>query len=406
VTAPEARRLTVFVAHPSEVLTDYLPHGDGLVSFGFIRRLAERGHELHVAAQRVEVRGQLPANLHIYQLSAKGGHSTVPRLAFMLRMRALFERLRRRIPFDIIHQMNPVFTGLSLSLIGVRTPLVLGTFVPRWESELDQSRKPSPWRAGVRDTLRRHVARLQQAQAAALLIASPLALSRISQPVRHSSRIYEVPHGIDATRFDERTLVPGRPSVLFLANVLYRKGVFTLLDAFDQVAAAIPGAELVIAGGGDDLGNVRRKVAQMPGRNIRVLGHVDRSGVQDVMRQHSVYCLPSYGEPFATSILEAMACGVPVVATHTGAIPDLVTRAGGRLVAPRDAAALAAALVEILASTELQRQMGRHNRVRVETEFEAEKAADRLEEAYHTVRRAASGDGGLSARRPALGSAP
>ena len=59
------------------------------------------------------------------------------RLAFMVRMRLLFQRLSRDIAFDLVHQMNPVFTGLSLSLLGVRPPLVLGTFVPRWHSAAD-----------------------------------------------------------------------------------------------------------------------------------------------------------------------------------------------------------------------------------------------------------------------------
>ena len=59
MTGPLSRRLTVFIAHPSELLTDHLPHGDGLVSFGFVRRLAERGHDVHVAAQRADIREPL-----------------------------------------------------------------------------------------------------------------------------------------------------------------------------------------------------------------------------------------------------------------------------------------------------------------------------------------------------------
>jgi hypothetical protein len=47
-------RLRIFVAHPSEMLTDHVPHGDGLVAFSYLSRLAARGHELHVAAQGVE----------------------------------------------------------------------------------------------------------------------------------------------------------------------------------------------------------------------------------------------------------------------------------------------------------------------------------------------------------------
>ena len=49
--------LRIFVAHPSALLTDHRPHGDGLVAYGFIRGLAERGHELHVAAEEVDLTG-------------------------------------------------------------------------------------------------------------------------------------------------------------------------------------------------------------------------------------------------------------------------------------------------------------------------------------------------------------
>lgn len=384
------RRLTVFIAHPSELLTDHLPHGDGLVSFGFVRRLAERGHDVHVAAQRVDVRSPMPANLHVYELMPDSDTSVADRLAFMVRMRVLFRRLSRDVSFDLVHQMNPVFTGLSLSLMGVATPLVLGTFVPRWDSEADATSNERPWLAAAKRSCLGLLARWQQSRASGLLIATPEAISRIEEPDRHQGRIFEVPHGIDLARFAERTELPARPSVLFLANVIRRKGIFTLLDAFDEVARAVPEAELVVAGGGGDLDEVRERASRMPACRVRIVGRVDRGDVPAMMRAHAVYCLPSYGEPFATSILEAMACGVPIVATRAGGVPHMVTSAGGRLVTPRDAPALAAALVEILTSPELQRSMGRHNRVRVETEFEAETAVDRLEDAYEAVLRNAA----------------
>jgi glycosyltransferase involved in cell wall biosynthesis len=341
---------------------------------------------VHVAAERADLRGPLPAGLHIYQLSPHGGLSPFARLVFMLRMRVLFERLRRRVSFDIVHQMNPVFTGLSLSLLGVSTPLVLGTFVPNWDCQADDAIERPPRDRRVWLALKSRIARFQQAQAAGLLIATPRAVSRISRPDRHRNRMYEVPHGIDLTRFVERAAIPLRPSILFLAGVARRKGIFTLLEAFERVAAAVPSAHLVIAGSeGGDLREVCRRVAAMSNLSIEIVGAVDPGQVQHLMRAHSVYCLPSYGEPFATTILEAMACGVPVVATRAGGIPDLVAEAGGRLVPPRDADALTAALVEVLSSVELQHAMGRHNRAQVEAVFDAERAVDRLERAYRSV---------------------
>ncbi|MPZ18549.1 MAG: glycosyltransferase [Luteitalea sp.] len=382
------RRLTIFIAHPSELLTDHRPHGDGLVSFAFLSRLAERGHELHVAAQVVDVLAALPANFHVYELLPGSRLSIWDRLRFMVRMRVLFARLRARVSFDVIHQMNPVFTGMSLVFIGVRTPIVLGTFVPTWQSEADRLDLGRRKRSGVKAMILSGLARLQQARAAGLLIASPAARSRIAQPSRHEGRIFEVPHGIDLTGFPERRAVPARPSVLFLTSVIYRKGIFTLLDAFGEVARAVPDVTLVIAGPGEQWEEVRARVAEMNDGRIRLLGPVDRRDVPALMQAHSVYCLPSYGEPLATSLLEAMACGVPIVATSTGGTPFLLDEAGARLVPPRDPRRLAAALIEVLTSPALQRSMGRHNRRRVEDEFEIERAVDRLEEAYTAVLRA------------------
>ncbi len=379
------RRLRIFIAHPSEVLTDHLPHGDGLVSYSYIQRLAGRGHELHVAAQRVALRDPLPPTLHVHPLSPDGGTSAMNRLVFMARMRELFERLRSQAPFDVIHQMNPVFTGLSLALAGVRTPLVLGSFVPRWQSDSTVAARPPSLKTRVAEAAERLVAQRQQARAAALLIASPEALARICRPARHEGRIFEIPHGIDLSRFPPRTRVPARPSVLFLTSVQYRKGIFTLLDAFARVSRAVPGVELVIAGVGPDLAEVQRRAAAMPDCTITFTGKVEREHVGDVMRWHSVYCLPSIGEPFGMTVLEAMACGVPVVGTRAGGIPDLLSAQGGRLVPPRDPVALATALIEVLRSPDLQRTMGRHNRARVEEVFDIEKTVDRLEAVYGSI---------------------
>lgn len=379
-----ARRLTIFVAHPSELLTDHRPHGDGLIAYGFLSRLAARGHELHVAAQCVDVRAALPDNFHVYELLPGSRLSIADRLRFMVRMRRLFGQLRRRVGFDVIHQMNPVFTGMSLVLAGVRVPLVLGTFVPTWDGDVEMPEATARQMGRLKPLILGALARVQQSRAAGLLIASPAARGRLMRPERHDGRIFEVPHGIDISRFTEREVIPDRPSVLFCANVITRKGVFTLLDAFDEVSRAVPDVTFTIAGLGEQLENVRARAAKMP-EAVRVLGFVDRRDVPALMRAHSLYCLPSDGEPFATTLLEAMACGLPIVSTDTGGTPFLIDEDGGRLVPPRDPRSLAAALIEILRSADLQRAMGRHNRQRVERDFEIERAVDRLEGAYAAV---------------------
>ncbi|MGC4083746.1 MAG: glycosyltransferase [Vicinamibacterales bacterium] len=324
MSASSGSALRIFIAHPSALLTDHVSNGDGLVAFSLIRRLAERGHEIHVAAQRVDLREPPLPTLHIHVLPPRGdGMSAFDRVSFMVRMRVLFERLRGEKPFDIVHQMNPVFTGLSLSLVGVGTPLVLGAYVPKWDRSADDS-ADGPRRLSLRDLASAQIARVQQAQAAGLLIASPQALSRISAPERHRHRIYEVPHGIDLAHFVERSDVPDRPSILFLAAVSRKKGIVTLLESFDAVSRDVPLCELTIAGpDGGALDDVKAWVAMHPHARVTIAGPIERTRVHDLMRAHSVFCVPSYGEPFGMSNLEAMACGVPVVGTRAGGIPDL-----------------------------------------------------------------------------------
>jgi len=143
-------------------------------------------------------------------------------------------------------------------------------------------------------------------RATALLVASAAARSRIHEPERHRGRIFEVPHGIDPSRFRPRAAPPSRPSVLFLNSVQYRKGIFTLLDAFPHVARAVPGVELVVAGIGPDLSEVQRRAQIMDGCTIRFAGRVAREQVGDMLRAHSIYCLPSIGEPFGMTMSAAM----------------------------------------------------------------------------------------------------
>ena len=105
--------LRIFVIPPSAMLTDHLPHGDGLVALGFIEEIARRGHELHVAAGGVDLRRELPQTVHLHQLEGS-------RPRYMWHLRGLYRELARSAPFDLVHQLNPVDVGVSLALAGER----------------------------------------------------------------------------------------------------------------------------------------------------------------------------------------------------------------------------------------------------------------------------------------------
>jgi glycosyltransferase involved in cell wall biosynthesis len=371
---------SIFVAHPSALLTDHRPHGDGLVAHGFIRGLAERGHTLHVAAQRVELREVLPPNVHLHVLGTGRLAEPLSRLEYMRKLRALYAQLKRTAELDLIHQLNPVDAGLTLALADAKEPVILGPYVPAWP---DWS-APGSRALGTRllDRVNAAVRGAQQRKATTVLLSTPAAETKLRARRGHL-RAQVLSAGIDERVWSPGLDGPERQQILFLANLETRKGVFTLLTAFAQLATELPAAQLLLAGDGSQAAAIRRTVEQSPAlRRVELLGNVPRDRVPEVMRGCSVYCLPALGEPFGMTALEAMACAKPVVVTEAGGLQYLVDDHGGRRVPVNEPAALAGALQEILTSPELQRQMGAHNRAVIEQRYTWTRVLGRLEAVY------------------------
>ena len=382
--------LNIFVVHPSDSLTDHLPNGAGWIDYNYLRGLAERGHTLHVATPRVELRGPVPPRMYLHLIPGTDVHRPGPRTRcrYVLGVRKLFRKLNKQVRFDLAQQLTPVETGLSLALLGSGVPLVLGPYSGHWAAEAFGPPKPRSLAARLKHQLRDLLASVQQSQADALVITCPAAIERIRSPAARFKRVHVISHGIHSAEYLPRDAMPEKPSILFLAVLEYWKGIFTLLDAFDQLAPRVPDVTLEIWGDGRESAAVDARIAASPHRErIFRRGRAARENVAAIMRAHSVYCMPSYGEPFGMTLLEAMASAVPVVTTDVGGPPYLVHREGGRVVPMRDAEQLAEALTEILASRELQASMGTYNRRRVEQEFDWSRSLDRMESVYAQVLR-------------------
>jgi L-malate glycosyltransferase len=116
------------------------------------------------------------------------------------------------------------------------------------------------------------------------------------------------------------------------------------------------------------------------GDRMRFLGF--REDVIDLLAAADLFCVSSYLEGMGTSTLDAMAAGLPVVATRVGGIPEIVTHGvTGLLVPPRDPEALAGALLTLAADPSVRERMGREARIKVMA-FSADRTAERTREAY------------------------
>jgi len=137
--------------------------------------------------------------------------------------------------------------------------------------------------------------------------------------------------------------------VVFVGWIASSKGLRELLDAVMRLRVSHPSLRLFCIGEGPLQAELEgRAIGAGLADRIRFLGTLGSLEVSSWLAAADVFCLPSYAEGCPNSVIEALACGRPVVATNVGGIPELVNSESGILVAPQDSEALAEALGEAL----------------------------------------------------------
>lgn len=171
----------------------------------------------------------------------------------------------------------------------------------------------------------------------------------------------------------------------FGGRLTAQKGVSYLLQAMSAVLAAYPATHLVIAGDGPLRGDLEREAGGLGlGAKVTFLGR--RSDMVGILKGLDLYVQPSLWEGLPMVILEAMGAGRPVVATAVSGTPEVVVEGEtGLLVPPRDSAALAQALGELVNSPQRRRALGQAGRARVEERFTFRGAARQMEELYRAL---------------------
>ena len=156
--------------------------------------------------------------------------------------------------------------------------------------------------------------------------------------------------------------------ILFAGVLIPRKGVHNLINAFASIAADVPEARLVIAGRTENKEYAAQVKAMVKEarleQQVRFVGEVGQPQLAALMRKAAVFTLPTYSEGLPRVVWEAMAAGLPVVASAVSGIPELITEGEtGFLIEPGDEQALAERLRWVLEHREEAAEVGRRARV-------------------------------------------
>lgn len=186
------------------------------------------------------------------------------------------------------------------------------------------------------------------------------------------------PHLLRSTPERRVVLFPGRPTLV--------KGSAVLAQALPQVLHGFPSAEFVFTGGGAEEFLRLVPLSHELRSHIRFLGYVPFDALPRIYASADLVIAPTYYENFPIRILEALASGIPVVASSVGGIPEIVrTGSTGTIVPPGDPARLAAAIVDLLRDDALRARLGQEGRRLILERFSWSHAAARTLELYRRI---------------------
>ncbi len=220
-----------------------------------------------------------------------------------------------------------------------------------------------------------------------LVVALSKALwKRVLQLGVQPSKCLIIPNGVDTNQFVPINMKDREPLILFVGSLIQRKGVKYLLQAMPEVFAAYPKLRLIIVGEGPERPFLQQLAKELSIENrVLFIGFQPQQEVKKLMQRAKILVLPSLEEGMGVVIVEALACGTPVVASCVDGIQDVVTPEVGILVPPANPEALSQSILEILRNPTRWAEMSRNARTRAEACYSWEIIAKQYIELYQRI---------------------
>jgi glycosyltransferase involved in cell wall biosynthesis len=374
------------IAHVTATFPPYAG-GTGNVAWHLAEQLARLGLCVDVLTADAGGARLAPARVRVRRLRAAariGNAPFLPGLAAALR------------GYDLVHLHYPFFFGAEL--VWLATRLFRMPYVVSYHNDVEL-----PGLMGTTVRIQQRIVGQRILMNARRILFTTLDYARTSTYVgdlARSAKAMELPGGVDVQRFHPGIdgmatrrrvgLTHMDRCVVFVGGLdqpHYFKGVHVLLDALARIQG--PSVHAVVIGDGELRESYARQATQLglSGR-VHFTGRVPDADLPAYLAASDVLVLPSVtrGEAFGLVLLEAMACGKPVIASNLPGVRSLVAQTGGgEVVPPGDAGALAEVIERMLSDAERRSQLGVAGRLSVEQRYAWPRIGERLLDVYTAV---------------------
>ena len=376
----------VLVSSASHLLYDYLLKSEGTHCYNLFKHLAKYGYEFEALSGFVRLRRQL-SNVCFHQVSSLRTSPTSSAFnrftfhgEFLLRSLVEAKRILRRKRIDIVHHMLPAVFNYTFSPLalanGLKQPFIFGPISVRYYHI------PLTERILLPLTSRLHKETIQKC--ARIITITNQTKNMYMKNFERSISI--IPFGVDTEVFKPARSIERQEDceILYAGSLYPLKGVHDLIRAIANVRKHGLKAYLTIVGEGQ-----QKEALTALTRTLGIKKHVKFEGFASYSKmpqyyQHSdIFCFPTLGEPFGKAVIEAMACGKPVITTNVGGPSEIIQdKLDGILVPPSNPEAIAKQITRLIENKDERRRLGERARETAVNRFSWSTIAEKYHQLY------------------------
>lgn len=211
----------------------------------------------------------------------------------------------------------------------------------------------------------------------------------------NDDKISVIQNGINSSKYDHaRIHVENKKAteinVLFLGNLVQRKGIYDILKSIPIVVNKFENAHFIFSGSEEQPGEIdklkKECINQGIGKYVTFKSNFSDSEKIKLLAESDIYILPSYAEGLPISLLEAMAAGLPIISTHVGGIPEVITEEdNGYLIYPGDYLELANRIIQLIDNPKIRITMSEINKKKIRNKYDWKVVANKISNEYNQL---------------------